>query len=713
MTEKWWQKPLRAVTLEFPAADVSRIDVKGIVAETARGSVNTLCVFTTGYYPGGSAFYQSAIAPHFPGLGERDLLAEALEAAHAHGQKVIAYIASIWGGRELYEQHPDWAQRKADGGLTAWDEALTSLAFCPNSPYRDYLESILDEISRNYAVDGFYFDEPSFQSWCACEHCQRKFQAEFNAPLPTHIDWQDELFQSFLAWRYRQISDWREALYRAVKTDERCVFFQGAFPLTRFSAEPLRFSGLEFPNPYQQRFGVDWYIPMAHAADLAHDARVGDVIHFELYRRSVHEPLWWYGVCLRYGQSIGRGKNMLILSMMAQTPFDLYGLPEAELRLSVAELLANSGSPLFARYYPDRVDQPAWDLTYDCLTRARNLEPYLQQRESLGYAALLFSETTLRRFDHRDEKPEHLGCLKGFAKALLQSQIPFDIITEADLQGDLNRYKVLVLPNAACLSAAAKAAVRQFVAEGGGVVASYETGMYDEHGNRSSQDDFSHLFGVSYGESEPIFTGFDVYMTLYEASPFGADIPAGKRIPTGGVQVDIASAGARAIASLLGGAAVHYGPLGEAAGAPSLVVCDSGEGGRRVYFAPPVGVRYLEFGVPDQRRLMAAAVRWAAGETPPVRVVNAPLTLALTAFKQPEQQRLVIHLVNSVQEEIIHPIEEVAVCSGVSLEVDIDTEVSKVEIIGEPHPPEIVRQGKCIRVNLPDFRYDLVVVISF
>ena len=38
----WWDEPLRAVTLEFPAADVATIDVKGIVDETRRGRVNTL-----------------------------------------------------------------------------------------------------------------------------------------------------------------------------------------------------------------------------------------------------------------------------------------------------------------------------------------------------------------------------------------------------------------------------------------------------------------------------------------------------------------------------------------------------------------------------------------------------------------------------------------------------------------------------------------------
>ena len=76
----WWDEPLRAVTLEFPASDVSTIDVKGIVNETQQGHVNTLVVFSTGYYPGGTAFYQSKIAPLYPGLGGRDLLADAIEA---------------------------------------------------------------------------------------------------------------------------------------------------------------------------------------------------------------------------------------------------------------------------------------------------------------------------------------------------------------------------------------------------------------------------------------------------------------------------------------------------------------------------------------------------------------------------------------------------------------------------------------------------------
>ncbi len=710
--EAWWKEPIRAVTVEFPASDVATIDVTGIVNETHRGAVNTLCVFAIGYWPGGTAFYQSRLAPHYPGLGDRDLLAEAIEIGHRNEQRVVAYVASIWGERELFHAHPDWAQRKADGSVTSWDDAYTTVAMCPNSPYRDYFASVVREISDNYDVDGFYFDEPSFQSWCSCDYCREKFYDEYHQPLPTEVKWGGPLFQRFLAWRYQQISSWRQELYDLVKQEDRCVFFQGAFPLAFLIPKPIEVSGLQFENPYQERFGVAWYVPLAHAAHLPHSAEVGDIVHFELYRRAVREPLWWYGVSLRYGQAIGRGKPVLVLSMMAQSPFDLYGLPEAELRLAVAEILANSGSPLFARYYPDRVDEEAWNIVYDRLREARALESYLENRESIKYAAILFSQSSLERFDHVLDKPSHLGCLKGFSKALLQEHIPFDIVTEPDLTERLDGYKVLILPDASCLSTEAGRAIREFSARGGGVVASYEAGMYDEAGCRTLEDDFSDLFGLKYIEESPTWFGFDVYMRVRGDYELGESIPVGKRIPTGGVQVGVEPTNARIVAEVLGGAAVHYGPLGDEAGLPAILTSQSEGCGRTVFFAPPLGNRYLEFGVGDHRKLMATAVRWAAACEPPLRLENAPRTMAITAFRQLDSDRMVVHLVNSVRDELVQPISEVLESRDVRLEVDVDHPPSKVICLGEGEEPSWLMKDGTLVVTIPSVCYSTVVVIE-
>jgi len=706
----WWDEPLRAVTLEFPASDVATIDVKGIVNETARGHVNTLVVFSTGYYPGGSAFYQSKIAPLYPGLGERDLLADAVETAHDNGQKVVAYLASIWGNRDLYFAHPDWAQRKADGRVTSWDAAYNSVAMDPLSPYRDYFASIVREIGDNYDVDGFYFDEPSYQSWSASPACRRAFEAEFGLPLPTDEKWDDPVFQQFLAWRYDQIAGWRQSLYDVAKRDNRCVFFQGAFPLASLRGEMTQLSGAPpIPSYYRERFGVSWHVPMAHADDMARTAETGDVVHMELYRASVGEPLWWYGVALRYVGAVAKGKQILVLSMMAQSPFDLYGLSEAELRLSTAELLANNAALLFARYYPDQVDQPAWDRVYERFAEAEALAPYLRDRQSIPYVALLYSQTSVERFDYRAGKPAQLGELKGFAKALLQEKILFDVITESDLCAGINRYQTLILPNASCLSAECKAAVRAFVAAGGGLIASYETGMYDDTGLRTEDDDLSAVFGVTYsGETLPF--ELDIYMLMSSAHPLLADIPTGKRLPTMGMQVVVEPDGAQAVAHVQGASEVHYGPLGDEIGPPAVLTKSSGGGGRSALFTTPIGVRYLEYGIPDFRKLIRSAVDWTAAAAPPVRLRNASDVLALTAFKQ--GQRTLIHLVNSVRDETRLPINETIPSTEVVVEVNLQSAARSVVALGDPSEMTWQQSAGLLSIQLSQVAYHVLLVID-
>ncbi len=706
----WWDSQLRAVTLEFPAADVATIDVRGIVDETHRGDVNTLIVFATGYYPGGTAFYQSQIAPHYPGLGGRDLLAEAIEAAQANGQRVLAYLASIWGNRELYFQHPDWAQRKADGSVTSWDAQYNSVAMDPLSPYRDYFAAIVREIADNYAVDGFYFDEPSFQSWSASRACQRAFEAQHGVPLPTKEQWDDPVFQTFLAWRYAQIAAWRRALYQQAKSDGRCVFFQGAFPLGTLPSEAKKLDGAPpLPSYYRARFGVSWHVPLAHADDMAQTAQIGDIVHMELYRASIGEPLWWYGVALRYVQAIAKGKQILVLSMMAQSPFDLYGLGEAELRLSAAELLANNASLLFARYYPDRVDQAAWEQVYARFSEAKALAPYLQERQSIPYVALLYSSTTVERFDYRAGSPSHIGELKGIAKALLQEKILFDILTEADLSERLAQYAALILPNASCLSPESKALIRQFAAAGGGVIASYQAGMYDSSGHRSEADDFAGIFGLEYsGETLPF--EFDVYMQVAESQELLPLDAAGKRIPTIGMQVVVAATSAGVVAQTQGASEVHYGPLSDEAGPPVVLTNQSGGGGRSAYFAIPIGARYLEFGIRDFRRLLAKSLRWAAQSPPPVRVKNASDALALTAFKQGD--RTLIHLVNSLRGETRLPINETIASRAVVVEVDMDSAAKTVTALGDATDLAWQQSDDTVIIQLAEISYHVLLVIE-
>lgn len=710
--KKWYEEPLRTVVLEFPASNVAELDIEGIINETAKGGVNNLVAFSVGYYPGGTSFYQSKIAPHYPGLGDRDLVADTVKFGHKNGQRAMVHMSTIWGGAQLYKAHPEWAQRRVDGSPSAWDDVFTTVANCPNSGYRQYLNSLVLELSNNYDIDGYYFDEPGFQSWCNCINCQKKFGNETGFDLPTKEDWDSPVFRKFIRWRYEQISSWRKELYDLAKTEGRCIWFQGPFPLAALKTRLVKVAGVSSEKSfYQERVGLDWPIPLTHGLYMPEGCGLGDKVHFELYRDLAQEPLWWYGISLRYGQSFSGKRQMIGLSMMGQSPFDLYGLPETEVKLSVAEILANNGTPLFARYYPDRIDQEAWDNVYGIFNEIKQLDPYMIERESIKYAAVLFSQQTSDFYDLKSPNPPHLSEMKGFSKVLLQSHTLFDVITEENID-NLSQYKVLVLPNTSFLTKTVKDKIRSFVTEGGGVIASYASGMFDEDGKRTVDDDFSALFGIIYSEEQAGFTDFDVYMKMFKSQTLCPNIREGKLLPTGGMHLSVEATTANIVVQVLGGSEVHYGPLSDTVGTPTVLMEQKPSGGRVVYFALPIGNRYLEFGVLDHFNLIDGAIKWAAKESPPIQIKNAPRTLAVTAFTQPDLNRQIIHLVNSVRDEINQPIVELNECKKVRLYVKTPKNPARVSEAGKGELRWSLK-GQELMIDVPDFYDHKVITIEY
>jgi beta-galactosidase len=89
----------------------------------------------------------------------------------------------------------------------------------------------------------------------------------------------------------------------------------------------------------------------------------------------------------------------------------------------------------------------------------------------------------------------------GWARALLDANLPFEIVTERDLAAGLaGRYRVIVLPAHLTLTPAALEHLLAFARAGGRVVADMPMGLYDDHGRLLDSrpgSAFARLFGVS------------------------------------------------------------------------------------------------------------------------------------------------------------------------------------------------------------------------
>jgi hypothetical protein len=699
--DTWWNKPLFGVTLELSgASDLRSMDVKSLVRKLIENGVNLIVAFSLGYWPGGTSFYQSRIAPHHPDLNNRDFLAEIIEEAHKHNVKVVSYVNVLWGNREMYLTHPEWAQRKLSGAPVSWDANYTSVAMCPNTPYRDYIIKVVKEIAENYDVDGFYFDEASFQSWCSCSTCKKLFKEETNLELPTQENWGDPAWNKFISWRYQKITEFRKLLYRAAKKDNIVIFFQHPFPLAFWPLEAL--IRLEESKETLSRYSIEiarWYIPLTYGSDLEEVSKFEDIIHMELYRKSVGRPLWWYGICIKLARAINEKKPILILNMQGNQPFDLTSLPDSELRLAIGEIIANGGSPLFALYYPDLADPNGWQTIFDQFKALRNCEEYLLERESVKFAALLYSRKTIDLFDSHEE----IKCvneLMGFSKALLQSHIPFDIITEDGLKNAINQYKVLILPNVACLSDDDVALIKKFVKNGGGVIASYRTAIYDMDGEKREKNNLDEVFGIkSTGEEKRVFTT-DSYMLIKYSHPV-VEGKLHKIIPSFGTQLIVKPDGSsKVISTLIEESPVHYAPLGSDTNLPTIIVNEYFNG-RTVYFAGPIGSRYLEFSLPVHRT--------------PIISQNCPEVISIIPWYQRRHDRYVIHLVSSIRDEVELPITYVPECRDIIIRLRTKAaknHFSAKEVFPTIRPLDCELKNEWITFRIPEVKEHSMVVIE-
>ena len=121
--------------------------------------------------------------------------------------------------------------------------------------------------------------------------------------------------------------------------------------------------------------------------------------------------------------------------------------------------------------------------------------------------------------------PAHMESAVGVFRALMEDHLPVDIIIEPDVENIemLSQYKVLILPNAACLSAKALERIRKFVWEGGGLVSMHESSLCNEFGDRRAD------FGLARSLRGPLQGHRGFLGTLAQLSQVDRDLPGHRR----------------------------------------------------------------------------------------------------------------------------------------------------------------------------------------
>src|SRR5207249_2928491 len=138
---------------------------------------------------------------------------------------------------------------------------------------------------------------------------------------------------------------------------------------------------------------------------------------------------------------------------------------------------------------------------YRCLDAVRRRKPWLTHKSPEPWAALVMSDNTRNFYGRSAGRVEerYLASVFGTFRAAVEEHLPVTVINDWNLNPtELFRYRLLILPNTACLDDAQAAAVEQFVRNGGGLVASLDTSLFDEYGDARKGFALGPVLGVEY-----------------------------------------------------------------------------------------------------------------------------------------------------------------------------------------------------------------------
>lgn len=455
--QAWWEQPYRIVQTNLRLIDAT-LD-PDTLARQVKDFGATAVTFNAGgiyaWYP--TELTLQARNPYLT----RDLTGDMLEAAHRAGLKMVGRFDLSKGTRVAYEAHPEWFVHNKAGEPQEYNGTYQA---CVSGGWAtDYGLRILDEALSRYDLDGVFFNMTGYQPYdysnvyrgiCHCRNCQDGFAAMFDRRLPEREDFGDPAYADYVLYKRRTSAAASKRIYDTVKRLRpntgvmgngrgSCDFMR--LELQRAVARPMP----EWPHQAGElcRWGAAKNRGMAYATAST------NFLDYQ-WRYASETPAHHM---LRFGQTLANG---------GQIDYYLLGLFDQP-----------NAAPL----------EPVKAFMH---WHAANAE-HFDASKSRARVALYNSRATELHAGATATGKQQTWGFRGAYRLLLEGRIPFDFVSDermddADIAEQLDAYDVIVLANASCLSDVEAATLDAFVERGGTILATGETGHYDERGRRRS-----------------------------------------------------------------------------------------------------------------------------------------------------------------------------------------------------------------------------------
>jgi len=413
---------------------------------------------------------------------------EVFPRAHARGLKVAWYLTALElicsecadGGPDPAAEHPEWLQVDRFGQPIAFsgvegvfwiEENDFDVWLSPESPYREFY---LDRISRiaTAGADGLWMDVAyllnglgQFEDlWPSTDdYSAAAFQAATGHPEIPSKNWDDLVWRHWVRWRMESIAGFVEAVADAAHAvDPDLLFFTENWCMdsnfvTQYAQDPLDF--LDSPS-----------VATAHELEPIDQDDRGML-------DATLEDWQDYALLVKFATASNAGRPAWILTYAG-------GINDS---LREAAVHLTEGACFYEAKGPEMLDDSTGSRTI--------VFPWIEAVADAAYSSRSVADVALyvsprsRDFIDGEESGDdkfdegdtiYIAEYRRRGRALLEAQIPFDIVDPHRSAADLARYRFLVLPAAACLSDDEAATLRAFAAGGGRIAVSGEVGTRDE-----------------------------------------------------------------------------------------------------------------------------------------------------------------------------------------------------------------------------------------
>ncbi|NIM94059.1 MAG: hypothetical protein GTO18_10165 [Anaerolineales bacterium] len=603
---------------------------KQVIQKTLALGANTLafCVQAGGY-----ALWDSAITPRADELGSFNLIGELAGICKEHDLHFVPWwLGTAPGVARVLREHSSWQQVGPPNDVQPGQRYEF---VCYNSPYRELLYEEVREILERYDVSGVYFNQ--LPASCYCPWCHVKFERLYGNPMP--IITNEPMLLRFAVGLPRELQIFREESIRSF-----CMGVRKIIDEVRPGA------------CYIQDWLWDFHSELALGS--------ADVILPEFYQK---DDLLKLGLKCRLTKAyFNRGP--IWSNVRHAVDHDARHHPIQSTQLLLANCLSNLASPLLSEQDSMDFDSAGMEELRETFEYIEHVQDHLEAAEPVTYAALFHSGSTQRLFGQRYEE-----AFEGVYNLLVKAHIPLEIVNEVGIaRGELDRYKVLVVPDAVALLDGTIKIMCDAVSGGLGIVATHMTAWTDEEGCTLENPAFSDLFRFQYEDIVATDTeeGFsrDPLLNIADLHSHTFIWHYGSLSSDPQVTMDLSH---EALFGFLGGyvrgsamddahvlAYVHshdhmrmnakdYNRRGIYPGAPRwpLAVASKQALGRAVYYSPQIEAEWRRAHAPELTRLFEASILWAGGPLPFI-TENIPWSVDVRQFHNPKNHQDVILLVN-------------------------------------------------------------------